>query len=70
MDIWTIYNHPTDYPDNFVARRYVIENGIITATSEVRLADTLDGIRQKLPMGLYCFSRQFDDDPNIVESWV
>jgi len=70
MSQWVIYDHPRDYPDKFVMRRWGIRTGLVMATDDVKLADTLAEIRQQLPMGLYPLKRFEDDDPCIVEVWL
>lgn len=66
VTIWTIYDHPTDYPDKFVARKFILDK----PTSEVIIADTLEELREMLPLGLSCFNRSVTDDPVIVETWM
>jgi len=67
LDIWTIYDRPTDYPDRFVARLW--SNGQIT--NQMMFADTLDDMRSWLAeMGLTKVMRSPGDDPVIVESWL
>ncbi len=70
--IWTVYKHPRDYPDKFVARAHIVgrckdQSGPTTA---VVIADTLDAVRAQLPPGLIRMPRLRDDDPVIVETWL
>jgi hypothetical protein len=67
---WVIYDHPRDYPDHFVMRRWGITAGNFFPTDDVALADTLPEIRQAVPPGLYCLERYANDDPCIVEVWI
>lgn len=62
----TIYDHPKDYPDKFVARKFILDK----LTSEILLGDTLEEVRSQLPLGLTCFERHETDDPVIVETWM
>lgn len=67
MQIWTIYDHPKDFPNNYVARCFV--NGRPTDSliiyPEIQpLRDLFEG------MGLVCMPRDENDDPVIVESWI
>jgi hypothetical protein len=64
--IWTIYDHPSDFPDKFVARCFHYDK----PTEAFLLADTLDEIRRLIPQGLYRLDRQPNDDPVIVETWI
>jgi len=52
-----------------VARRW-LATPQPTPTDDVLVADELDGLRQKLPAGLYRMERQPGDDPFIVECWI
>jgi hypothetical protein len=65
--IWTIYDHPRDFPNTFVARKFAGAR----ATNDIMVAARLDDIRNMLErMGLVCLGRQPDDDPKIVEMWL
>ena len=64
--LWTVYDHPPDYPDHFVARLFA--DGVETNVGF--LADTLEALRDKLPPGLYPLARSPSDPPSIVETWL
>lgn len=64
--LWTIYKHPSDYPDKYVARKFILDK----PTSEILIGDTLEEIRKMLPLGLTRFDRNPEDDPVIVETWI
>ncbi len=66
--MWTIYDHPGDYPDKFVVRKFIVGTSLI-ATQEVIVGATLDEVRDLIPPGLVCLTRSPDDDPVIVETW-
>jgi len=66
MEIWTIYKHPLDYPEKFVARKFIFDK----PTSEILIGDTLEEIRKLLPGGLTRIERDPKDDPVIVEAWI
>lgn len=70
LSMWTVYDHPRDYPDVFVARRFEITRGLSGPTNDMFTADTLDELRRLLPPGLFCLLREPDDDPKIVETWI
>jgi hypothetical protein len=70
MSQWVIYQHPRDYPGEFVMRRWIIEANLLIATDEMAVAATLEEIRKKVPPGLYCLDRFEEDDPCIVEVWL
>lgn len=61
-----VYSHPSDYPDNFVARLWDANK----PTRLVALADTLEEIREKIPPNMTRLPRQSNDDPCIVEVWI
>lgn len=70
--VYTVYDHPTDYPDEFVVRTW--NTGDMTEpvpeTTLFMQADNIDVIREKLlSMGLVCIDKDGDDDEKIVESW-
>ena len=66
LSLWTIYDHPRDYPRCFVARRYELDQ----ATADVLTAGTLADLRAKLPPGLTRLERAEGDDAKIVEVWI
>jgi len=71
LSVWTIYDHPRDYPNHFVARRSeVLLGGAIGTTDEMFTASTLAAVRALLPPGLYRLPRYPADDPVIVEIWI
>jgi hypothetical protein len=65
--MWVIYDHPADYPREFVARKWVGEE----ATPEVMCAHSIGALRDALrTRGLARLDRHKTDDPVIVESWL
>jgi hypothetical protein len=69
--IWTVYDHPREYPDRFVAREFDITPGGITPANNVLTAPDLDTLRTALQsQGLVRTTRSPDHDPTIVEAWV
>jgi hypothetical protein len=70
LDTYTIYDHPSDYPDGFVVRRFRVMPGGPVATNDVWGAPTLEVARSAVPPGLYCMERSEGDDPCIVETWL
>jgi len=72
LEMWTIYDHPKDYPDHFVARKWLIGSKRTRpeATDELIVRSTLNEVRSLLPPGLYCLARNEGDDPVIVETWL
>ncbi len=66
VPIICIYEHPSDYPDKFVARLYDLTH----PTRYVVLTDTLEEARKAVPGEMFCFPRDQKDDPVIVESYL
>ena len=71
LSIWVVYDHPRDFPDEFIARRHETTAHGSRVTDEVLLSSSLDAIRDELAKrGLYCLTRVPGDDPKIVETWL
>jgi hypothetical protein len=68
--IWTIYDHPLDYPEWFVARPQIIRPKTSGPIPMHLMAKELNTLRALLPDGLVCLNRQPTDDPFILEVWV
>jgi hypothetical protein len=70
--LWTVYANPTDFPGQYVARRWEARAGDREPVpcAECIVRDTLDEVRADLPPGLYCMPRDPGDDPTIVETWL
>jgi hypothetical protein len=65
--MWTVYERPTDYPNEFVARRFLGE----APTAELERADTLEELQERLSeKGLTWMDRSPNDDPRIVGVWL
>lgn len=68
ISIWTVYDHPRDYPHSYVARLFHGEK----PTHSVIVSPDLKRLREILlvDMGLTCMSRSSHDDPAILETWL
>lgn len=67
LSIWVVYDHPTDWPDYFVAREWIGEQ----PGNMVTLERDLDRLRDRLRrMGLTRLERNEEDDPVILETWL
>jgi hypothetical protein len=67
LSLWTVFDHPKDFPDTFVARRFEAGNG---PTDDV-VSGELALIREAMTRcGLYRLARAPSDDPKIVETWL
>lgn len=71
LRVWTIYDHPSDFPEFFVLRPHdVLPDGIVEYGEGYACPD-IEPLREHLrAMGLTCFPRAPGDDPIIVESWL
>jgi len=70
LSMWVVYSSPSDYPGQFVARRWEAQGASPLATEDVLLAGDLQALRDKLPAGMECLSRYPGDDPAVVETWL
>jgi hypothetical protein len=68
--IWTIYDHPADYPDWYVARPSIIRPKTAGPLPMHLMAKDLETLRAMLPDGLARLNRSEGDDPCIIEVWV
>lgn len=70
--IYTIYDHPLDYPTTYVIRRYGILPGQVGRDPDYHFEHPdLRICREKMmEMGLTCLNRHQDDDPVILETWI
>lgn len=68
LEMFVIYERPTDYPDKFVMRRFA--GRPMQGTDYFRTADSLEEIRRHVPPHCARFMRDPNDEPQIVESWI
>lgn len=66
LEMWVIYEKPLDFPEQFVARKFILDK----PTNLRYFGDTLEEIRQTIPEGLTMIPRFHQDDPKIVEVWI
>lgn len=65
--IWTVYDHPRDWPDWYVARLFVNDR----MRGNMLLNRDLQQLRDELAMrGLTPLNRSPTDDPVILETWL
>lgn len=71
LQLWTIYDHPSDVPDAFVARRRVVVANGALVDPEALCSTDLETLRAYFRrMGLYQMARSPEDDPVIIEVWM
>lgn len=69
MIIYTIYEHPKDFPEHYVVRQWKIKPNQ-TIPQQHHLAKSLTAAREFIPAGLVRAPGQgYESDPCIVESW-
>jgi hypothetical protein len=66
VNLYVIYDHPTDYPDKWVVRRWELD----VPKEVVGTADSLEEARALIPEGCTNLSRSTSDDPKIHEVWL
>lgn len=70
---YAIYDHPKDYPEDFVVRRWRIVEGSLNPVPDetpFARATSLREARAAIPPGLVHLHRHPEDDPVLVETWV
>lgn len=71
MDMWVVYDRPSDYPDYILARRWKISANGPTATQEIITFDTLGACRDAFQgAGYVRLGRSAIDDETIIETWL
>ena len=67
LPIITVYNHPLDYPDKFVARVWDVDR----PTNLAAIADTYEELLQAIPVHQMTRMEPSEkDDPVIRETWI
>lgn len=70
LSVYTIFERPTDYPDEFVCRRFESNKKGVLPCEVLGTGKTLEEVRRHVPTGLHRLDRNVGDDPNIVETWL
>lgn len=72
LSIFAIYDHPTDYPDHFVVREYLISNDNVTPLENIYMkALTLKQIQEEFDKTIYVFcNRSANDDEKIIGIYI
>lgn len=72
----TIYKYPVDMPDKFVARLFYMDKATkytsphFKPTKYALAKDTLEEIRNEIPINFCCAPRDESDHFNIIETWL
>ena len=67
LPMWTLYDHPNDFPKAYVVRLFDGATGKPTAT--IMLFDTIREAWNKFGHAAF-IARDDNDDPKIVGSWM
>jgi hypothetical protein len=70
LRLFTIYDHPIDHPNDFIAREWVVVGSFYEPRAIAARGASLDEVRAQLPPGLARIDRSPEDDPKIVETWL
>lgn len=70
MKMYTVYEHPTDFPEHYVVRVLTIVPRRVVIDPIGCLCDTLAEARTQIPWGMVNVGRDPTDDPAIKETWV
>ena len=73
FEVWALYDHPSDYPDVYIARRFVAlpNPPRIVATVDVVQSKDLNVVRAQMSRkGLARVERLPQDDAKIIETWL
>lgn len=62
----TVYENPSDFRGEFVARLFDYQN----VTEFAIVGKTLDSVRKGIPEQFHRLNRMENDDPVIVEVWI
>lgn len=70
LPMFTIYDHPLDYPESYVVRKWLIGKNIINDGIVIK-DGSLEVVRMKLKeMGLVNIGADGETDPKILENWI
>lgn len=73
LSMWTVYEKPDDYPNEYVARRWIVGPKGQQLSGEAYVSNRLDWLRayllEQFP-GMVRLGRSPGDDSKIVETWI
>lgn len=71
LEMWVVYDHPRDFPAEYVARLWMIGSGQVVPRDQVLTSRSLSLLRGEMAArGLTVIPRFEGDDPGIVEVWL
>lgn len=70
LQIWTIFFSPRDFPDEWVARKFIFG----APTKDIIRAESLDELRKLIQKNSdyerVKIPRSENDHPSVIESWI
>lgn len=70
LHMWTIFEHPLDYPEHFVVRRFTVTRRGPVPDPYCTVVNNLIEARLCVPPDCTLFARDPRDHPSIVETWM
>jgi hypothetical protein len=72
LPLYFVYDHPKDFPNDFVVRRWMLVKGELIPDKEIMMktSNYADIKTEMMYMGLTKMARQPDDEPCIKETWI
>lgn len=67
---WVIYDHPTDMPEVFVARAWLIRGVSLYPTEQTMIDTDIEAIRDQLRAKGLTRIKEGGPDPVVIESWL
>ena len=68
ITLYVVYEHPRDYPDEFVVRRWFVDRPELG--EPFARGASLEAVRAALPRNLWNLGRHKNDDEAVVEVWI
>ncbi len=67
--VWTIYDHPLDFPDGYVVRPHSSKHArpLNLVFAHAQLAVVRAALQH---LGLTCLPRDASDPPAVLETWI
>lgn len=67
--MWAIFDHPSDYPNYYVARSYIVRDAGIQVIGGKLFKKIGEARSFMMYNGLVCMGRSQDDHPKLLEVW-
>lgn len=71
LEIYVVYNNPSDFPGKIVSRKFEVSNGASRPTNEIMMFATVDEVTEFFEgIRKVKINRSIFDDPVIMECWL